>query len=93
MYIRYDVHVDHPAHSVRREMLEPPEQWLPPSVAEPIAERHYLVRVGFSAPAVRISKEVELAVGRHGSLGNGSRFPSPGGRLDQAGSFLSWTAS
>ena len=27
------------------------------------SERHYLVRVGFSAPAVRISKEVELAVG------------------------------
>lgn len=63
MYIRYHVHVDHTARSIRREMLEPPQQWLPTSVAEPIAERHYLVRVGFSAPAIRISKEVELTLG------------------------------
>ena len=63
MYIRYDVHIDQPAHSVRREMLEPPERWLPPSFAEPIGERHYLVRVGFSAPAIRISKKVDLTLG------------------------------
>lgn len=75
MYIRYDVHVDHPAHSVRREMLEPPEQWLPPSVAEPIAERHYLVRIGFSAPAIRISKEVELTVGAPQVVGQWLEVP------------------
>ncbi len=43
--------------------LEPPERWLPPSVAGPIGERHYLTRVGFSAPATRISKQVELTLG------------------------------
>jgi hypothetical protein len=63
MYIRYEAHVDQSAHSVRRELLEPPERWLPPSVAEPIAERRYLARVGFSPPVARISKQVELTLG------------------------------
>jgi hypothetical protein len=63
MYIRHDVHVDQPAHSVRRELLERPERWLPPSVVEPLGERRYLLRVGFSAPVARISKQVEVTVG------------------------------
>jgi len=64
MYIRHDVHVTQPAHSVRRELLGPPERWLPASVAEAIGERHYLARVGFSAPAARISKRVEVTLGQ-----------------------------
>jgi len=64
MYIRHDVHVNQPAHSVRRELLEPPERWLPASIAEPIGARRYLARVGFSAPAARISKQVELTLGQ-----------------------------
>jgi hypothetical protein len=63
MYIRHDVHVDQPAESVRRELLEPPERWLPPSVVEPLGERRYLSRVGFGGGA-RISKQVELTVGK-----------------------------
>src|SRR5215469_16695996 len=62
MYIRHDVHVNQPAHSVRRELFEPPERWLPASIAEPIGGRRYLARVGFSAPAARISKQVELTL-------------------------------
>jgi len=69
MYIRHDVHVDQPSHSIRRELLEPPERWLPPSVAAPIGERRYLVRVGFRAPASRISKQVELTVGEPEAAG------------------------
>lgn len=75
MYIKYHVHVDHPAHSIRREMLEPPEQWLPTSVAERLAEGHYLVRVGFSAPAIRISKEVELTLGAPRFVGHWLEVP------------------
>jgi hypothetical protein len=63
MYIRHDVHVEQPSHSIRRELLEPPERWLPPSLAEPIGERRFRARVGFRAPATRISKQVELTVG------------------------------
>jgi hypothetical protein len=68
MYIRHDVHVDQPAESVRRELLEAPERWLPPSVVEPLGERRYLTRVGFSA-AARISKQVELTVGEPAAQG------------------------
>lgn len=64
MYIRHDVPVDQPAHSVRRELLESPERWLPASVASPLGDRRYLTRVGFSAAAARISKRVELTVGQ-----------------------------
>jgi hypothetical protein len=64
MYIRHDVPVDQPAHSVRRELLEPPERWLPASVASPLGDRRYLTRVGFSAAVGRISKRVELTVGQ-----------------------------
>jgi len=62
MYIRHDVHVDQPAESVRRELLEPPERWLP-SVLDPLGERRYLVRVGFGG-AARLSKQVGLTVGK-----------------------------
>ena len=64
MYIRHDVNVDQPLHSVRRELLEPPEWWLPPSVTEPIAGRQYLARLGFGSPAARISKQVEVTLGQ-----------------------------
>jgi hypothetical protein len=63
MYIRHDVHIDQPAHSVSRELLEPPERWLPASVSSPLGERRYLVRVGFRAAAARIDKQVELSIG------------------------------
>jgi hypothetical protein len=63
MYIRHDVPIDQPADSVRRELLEPPERWLPASVASPLGERRYLARVGFKAAAARVSKQVELSVG------------------------------
>ena len=64
MYIRHDVPVDQPAHSVRRELLEPPERWLPASVKGPLGERRYLARVGFRAAGARVSKQVELTVGQ-----------------------------
>ncbi len=63
MYIRHDVPIDQPAASVRRELLEPPERWLPSSVKRPLGERRYLARVGFRAVGARVSKEVELTVG------------------------------
>ncbi len=63
MYIRHDVHVDHPAHNVRWELLGAPEQWLPASVSTSIGDRRFLARVGFSTAAPRISKQVELSVG------------------------------
>jgi hypothetical protein len=63
MYIRHDVSIDQPANEVRRELLGPPERWLPPAVASPLGDRRYLVRVGFSALAGRVSKQVELLVG------------------------------
>jgi hypothetical protein len=63
MYIRHDEPIDQPARAVRRELLEPPEQWLPASVTSPLGDRRFLVRVGFQAAAARISKQVELTVG------------------------------
>jgi hypothetical protein len=63
MYIRHDVSLDQPAHSVRRELLEWPEGWLPLSVSRTLGERRYVVRVGFHAVGAVISKEVELTVG------------------------------
>jgi hypothetical protein len=63
MYIRHDVHIDQAAREVRRELLEPPERWLPAAVLDTTAARSYLVRVGFRAAAARIAKEVELTVG------------------------------
>jgi hypothetical protein len=63
MYIRHDAPIDQPAHSVRRELLGPPERWLPPSVHSPLGDRRYLARVGFSAATARISKQVELTLG------------------------------
>src|SRR5262249_35667406 len=62
-YIRHDEPIDQPARAVRRELLEPPEQWLPASVTSPLGDRRFLVRVGFHAAAARISKQVELTVG------------------------------
>jgi len=63
MYMRHDTSIDHPAHDVRRELLESPERWLPASVASPLGERRYLVKVGFHAAAAHIGKQVELTVG------------------------------
>ncbi|TMC08773.1 MAG: hypothetical protein E6J41_12345 [Chloroflexi bacterium] len=63
MYIRHDVPIDQPAREVRRQLLGPPERWLPASVVDASEERRYRVRVGFKAAAGRISKEVELTVG------------------------------
>jgi len=63
MYIRHDVHVDRPATDIRRELLREPESWVPSSVGDPLGKRRYLARVGFSAPAARITKQVELTVG------------------------------
>jgi hypothetical protein len=63
MYIRHDVAIDQPANEVRRELLGPPERWLPASVASPLGGRRYLARVGFRALTGRISKQVELTVG------------------------------
>jgi hypothetical protein len=63
MYTRHDVPIGQPAHDIRRQLLGQPERWLPASVASPVGERCYLVRVGFRALVGRISKEVELSVG------------------------------
>ncbi len=63
MYIRHDVPIDQPVASVRRELLEAPERWLPSSVKGPLDERRYLARVGFRAVGARVSKEIELTVG------------------------------
>jgi hypothetical protein len=63
MYIRHDVPIDQPVREVRRELLGPPERWLPASVGDPLGEGRYLVRVGFKAPVGRIGKQVELTVG------------------------------
>lgn len=63
MYTRHDVTIDQPAREVRRELLGPPERWLPASVGSPLGERRYLLRVGFKAPLGRIAKQVELTVG------------------------------
>lgn len=70
MYIKHDAHVDQSAHSVRRELLGPPERWLPPTVTPPVGERRYRARVGFSAPVARISKEVELTLGEPEVVGD-----------------------
>lgn len=75
MYMRHDTSIDHPAHSVRRELLESPERWLPASVASPLGERRYLVRVGFHAAAARISKQVELTVGTPAVRGQWLEIP------------------
>jgi hypothetical protein len=61
MYMRHDVHIDQPADSVRRELLEPPERWLP-ALVDPLAPRRFRMRVGF-ASTPRVSKEVELTLG------------------------------
>lgn len=63
MYIRHDAPIDQPAREVRRELLGPPERWLPASVGSPLGDGRFLVRIGFRALAGRISKEVELTVG------------------------------
>ena len=63
MYMRHDAPIDQPVHSVRRELLGPPERWLPASVSGPLGERRYLARVGFHAAAARVSKQVELTLG------------------------------
>ena len=63
MYIRHDASIDQPAHSVRRELLEPPDGWLPLPISRTLGDRRYVVRVGFRAVGARISKEVELTVG------------------------------
>jgi len=63
MYIRHDLHVDQPVDSCRRELLDSPERWLPGSLTGTADERRFLARVGFHAPASRISKQVELTVG------------------------------
>ncbi len=63
MYIRHDVPVDQPAHSVRRELLEPPERWLPTTLTSALGDGAYLARVGFNAAGARVSKEVRLTVG------------------------------
>jgi hypothetical protein len=63
MYISHDAHVDQPAEWCRRELLEAPEGWLPGSVTPAGEGRRFLVRVGFPAPAGRISKGVELTIG------------------------------
>jgi hypothetical protein len=63
MYIRHQVLIDQPSQAVRRELLEPPEHWLPGSVSRPLDDRRYILRVGFKAAGARISKEVELALG------------------------------
>lgn len=75
MYTRYDVHVDQPANSIRRELLDPPERWLPPSVHEPTGDGRYLARVGFDAPGAHISKQVELTVGTARVAGDWLEIP------------------
>ena len=61
MYTRHDVHLDQPSDSLRRELLDPPERWLPEPFV-PLAPRRFLVHVGFGHEP-RVSKEVELVVG------------------------------
>jgi hypothetical protein len=63
MYTRHDVLIDQPVESVRRELLEPPDRWLPPSVASPLGDGRHLVRVGFHAGGMRVAKQVELTLG------------------------------
>ena len=63
MYFTHHVTIDQPAHSVRRELLDSPERWLPPSVSATPGGRRYLARVGFGSPAARVSKQVELILG------------------------------
>jgi hypothetical protein len=63
MYTRHDAPIDQPAESLRRELLESPERWLPPSVHSPLGGRRYLARVGFDAGVARVSKQVELTLG------------------------------
>ncbi len=72
--MKHTVFVDHPAHSVRRELLEPPERWLPPSSVSPLGERRYLARVGFGTHA-RISKAVELTLGEPERKGDWLTIP------------------
>jgi hypothetical protein len=61
MYIRYDAHIDQPAEAVRRELLDPPERWLP-AIVDPLAPRRFRMRVGFAA-GPHVTKEVELTLG------------------------------
>jgi hypothetical protein len=63
MYFTHHVTVDQPAHAVRRELLDPAERWLPPSISSPLGGRRYLASVGFGAGAARVSKQVELVLG------------------------------
>jgi len=75
MLIRHDVNVDQPASSCWRELLEPPSHWLPASAGEEVGERRFRARVGFRAPASRITKQVELTVGGAAQEGDWLSIP------------------
>ena len=75
MFIRHDVNVDQPASSCRRELLEPPSHWLPASVGEEAGERRFHARIGFRAPASRITKQVELTIGGPAQEGDWLSLP------------------
>jgi len=55
--------MDQPAIEVRRQLLGPPERWLPSCVVSSLGERRYLARVGFDAGIARVAKQVELTLG------------------------------
>lgn len=63
MFIRHNVHVEQPVEVCRRELMEPPERWVPDPMAGEPGERRFLVKVGVKSPAARIGKQVELTVG------------------------------
>jgi len=75
MFIRHDVNVDQPASTCRRELLEPPSHWLPESVGEEARERRFRARIGFRAPASRITKQVELTIGGPAQEGDWLSIP------------------
>lgn len=63
MFIRHNVHVEQPVEVCRRELLEPPERWVPDPIAGQPGARRFLVKVGLASLPPRIGKQVELTVG------------------------------
>jgi hypothetical protein len=64
MRVSHDVQLDQPASRCQRELQGPPERWLPDQETEVAGDGRFLVWLGVGGPEVRVTKEVELTVGR-----------------------------
>jgi hypothetical protein len=63
MYVRHQLHLNHPVMDARKALLSPPETWLPSAHAVGQDWRRLLARVGFGPPGLHLSKKVSISVG------------------------------